>query len=52
MNTDYLTLWLVCVAEQDGDDAVLAEEGVQPIERQEASPDAQGANVLVCSKES
>jgi hypothetical protein len=51
MNTDYLALWLVCVAEPDGDDAVLAHEVVQQIQRQETSHDIQGANVQVCSKE-
>jgi hypothetical protein len=42
----------VCVAEPDEDDAVLAGEGVQPIQGQEASPDVQGANVQVCFNES
>jgi hypothetical protein len=51
MNTDYLTRWLVCFTEPDGDDAVVAGEGVQPIQRQEASPDVQGANGQVCSIE-
>jgi hypothetical protein len=42
----------MCVTEPDGDDAVLTGEGVQPIERQEASFDIQGANVQVCFNES
>jgi hypothetical protein len=52
MNTNYLTLLLVCVTEPDGDDALFSGEGVQPIQMQEASPDVRGANVQVCSNES
>jgi hypothetical protein len=43
--------WFGCVTEPDGDDAVLAGEGVQPLQRQEASPDVQVANVQVCFNE-
>jgi hypothetical protein len=42
----------MCVAEPDGDDAVLTGEGVQPIQMQEASLDVQGASVQVCFNES
>jgi hypothetical protein len=49
MTTDYMTHLLLCVTEPDGNNA---EEELQPIQRQEASHDAQGANVQVCFNES
>jgi hypothetical protein len=39
------------ITESDEDDAMLAGNREEPIQRQEASPEVQGVNVQVCSNE-